>query len=93
MSEKHKETIESILNNRPVDEVALNTLVLDYIEASGKRTPTSQELIRIITMIRQGFLNIRYAAEQYAKMLGYDVYTIINLKTNTFLKSYLVNHE
>ena len=76
-------TIKKIFHNQPLTLEELNLFITSYVEKATGKTLKPEELTSIGLLLQKGLFNIGYAAEQYARLLNYQVLKVVDLKTNT----------
>ncbi len=75
-----KKTIEKIFKRQDLTPKELNEFVRGYIKTKKDKDPTAEQVVRIVSMLRQGLFNISYAAKEYANELDLTVVTVENTK-------------
>lgn len=79
--------IKKILRRENLTMEELNLFVTSYVEKKQNKIISADELSSITELIKNGVFNIIYAAKEYAKILGYQPYDLIDLKKNLIIKS------
>lgn len=79
--------IRRIIKRQPITLEELNSFVTSYVEKKLNKVLTAEELAGIINLIQNGFFDVIFAAKQYALMLNYQPIDVVDLKTNTIIKS------
>lgn len=74
----NKETVIKFYNNEPLSDPEIVEFLHDYLEEIEHRPHQSQELVGILTMVRQGVFQIHDAMERSANSLGYVVDKLTN---------------
>jgi len=78
----NKEIVIKILETNSVSRDELHIFISDYILEKKNKNISGQELAAIESMIHQGFLNLRFAAEQAAYDLGLTVLSLLDNASN-----------
>lgn len=86
MDSKVINTIKKIIQQQSITIEELNEFITSYVEKTKGKVITTKELADITFMLQQGIFNLHYAAEEYAKLLNYQVLKVIDMKTNTIKK-------
>jgi len=80
------EIVKKIVSLKNITIQELNEFVVDYIKEEKGSEPTSEQLLKIIELIKSGIFDVRYAANKMAQKLNLQITTISNTQTGQVLR-------
>lgn len=82
-----KDTVIKLYKNQPVNDLEMNELLVDYIVKEKGKEPTKSELDQIRNLVYSRIFGLEQLLAKYKKELKLQVETLVNLKTNSIIKT------